>query len=104
MKVLTAIRNGDLDDKLDRIINAARDRQRLIKQMAADELEVGDEVRLVNLRPKYLTQWNGRITGRTVAKGRDAFVLDLIDAPPVFRRFKTQGITVPIECVVKLDA
>lgn len=53
--VIMAIGQGMLDDQLDLIIEAARNRREIAATRKAINLDSGDEFHIVNISPKYLS-------------------------------------------------
>lgn len=64
-QVVTAIVTGAVDGDLDAINQALRDRYKIVRAqksaIAAATVKVGDKVRIVNLRPKYLAGLTGTV-------------------------------------------
>lgn len=92
--VIAAIVNGEVDDSLDRIRQAIKDRENTIASVALYTLDVGDRVRLKGLSPKYLNGLTGTIVSRPRGNSK-RFGVKLDTPHPRF------GSTVrpPVQCV-----
>lgn len=87
-EVVSGILNGTYDDLLETIIDAIDSRKETIAQIKALSLNVGDRVRMVKVRPKYLAGTEGVIK----AKGKGKFelqILDIEDLDPRIKKFLT---------------
>lgn len=87
-EVVSGILNGTYDDLLETIIDAIDSRKGTIAEIKALSLTVGDRVRMVKVRPKYLAGTEGVIK----AKGKGKFelqILDLEDLDPRIKKFLT---------------
>lgn len=107
MKILGAIDTGKLDRYLDELSRAIRARREVIRHREAmvnvETLKKGDRVRLVNLRPKYLTQYDAIIVKPALARNNEpGFVIDLDTDLVRVGRYSTKGVTVPASCVEKI--
>lgn len=61
-QVVLAVRNGELDEDLDLIAAVIKARQNWLSAEAVYELNVGDTVKFVNIRPQYLQRHTGTVT------------------------------------------
>lgn len=64
LHVTSAILNGNHDDELDSIVEAARARQKAVRDVEAASLRTGHYVELVGISPKYLEGARGHVVER----------------------------------------
>lgn len=102
--LLKDIYEGTFDDHLDQIIDAARERSRTARKIAAAAIEPGDEIRIVNLSPKYLCN----IKGATLIKVTgDKAMIQLPETAKFGRgygRYYSSDLTttIPVSCMEAL--
>jgi hypothetical protein len=94
-----AIYGGVLDADLDKIIEAARERRKILDGRRTADLQVGDKVRLIRGNPKYL---NGAVG--TVGRVMYEYVMLNLDQPVVGPNGKRwyQGIRCPKSIIEKV--
>lgn len=63
-EILKAIQNGEVDDGLAAIARMAQDRRKFTSRRVAAQAQVGDRVRLMNIRPKGLDGATGVVRDR----------------------------------------
>lgn len=101
-KVLTLISRAN-EGELEQINLQLRLRYEALRAQrttnALRTIKVGDEVRITNIKPRYLTGLRGKVTGLRGTK----FIIDL-DNPIVgrSRRFH-RGIIIPATCLQKVS-
>lgn len=83
--LINDILDGELDDHLDALIDAAQARKDTTAKLRAARLQVGDKVRLMNIRPKYLSG----ATGTVESKGDTRMRIKLDDVS--LRRVRAKG-------------
>lgn len=75
------INAGYWDEGLDAIIEFAAARRRYLRQQKGAKNQVefkhGDEVRVINIKPKYLTGITGKINKQRMPARRDCIVVDI---------------------------
>lgn len=94
-EVITAALSGDLDDGLDGIIAACNERRVIVSRSLYHTLKVGDRVRFMNGRPKYMVGVEGTVVGKKQSK----LVVDLDESRG---RFNGKGVVCPPSCLEKL--
>jgi hypothetical protein len=93
--VITAALSGDIDEGLDGIIAACGERKKVLSRSLYYTLNIGDRVRFVNGRPKYMIGVHGTVVGKKQSK----LVVDLDETRG---RFGSKGILCPPSCLEKL--
>lgn len=93
ISVVESIRTGEMDKVLDQISDAIR----LRKQFLTLSLTVGDEVRLLDVSPRYLSGQLAVVTGFKTSR----IVVELKN-PPVNSKWE-RSIRVPRTCVEKVQ-
>lgn len=68
-QLMDEILGGQHDELLDAIIDTAHTRKKAVAHSRARNIEVGDIIRTVNVRPKYLAG----VTGAVASKGDKSF-------------------------------
>ena len=99
--VIRAISRGELDDVLDRIVLAIKERKRAAGRETLYSVRPGDKVALTGLRPAYLNGMTGTVTGT-----RNTRILVALDNPPTDGGRFSNGhpLAVPAACVTKREA
>ena len=60
-QLINAVNDGDFDDDLQQIIAACQDRWKAVRIAKVRAANEGDDVRLDNLSPKYLTDYDATL-------------------------------------------
>lgn len=98
---------GAHDESLDALIDAAHTRKKALAKIRATQVQVGDRVRLVDIRPKYIDGATGTVTDRTSKGFRvqpDDHAMARITARRGQRYLDMAGtIGVPETCVEPID-
>ena len=93
--VIRAITTGELDDALERIVFAVKERKRAVARTLLVTIEPGEKVELTGLRPQYLNGLVGKVTGT-----RGQRILVTLDNPAEAGRFASRGqLAVPSACI-----
>lgn len=83
--IIDLIDGGELDDKLDILIDAAVTRRNYLRDMRGAmnkaTLSTGTRVRLVNIRPKYMIGIQGTISNKSPQRRGDM----MVDIDPMYR-------------------
>jgi len=99
LAVLRGIALGTFDDKLEEITTAAVHRRRELQRqrsvVAMVEFQVGDKVKLRNLRPKHV---NGKVV-EIVAKRQTKLTVKYVNREDGIDRFGMLPFNVPAGCV-----
>lgn len=94
--IVIDIINGKHDADLSAILAAAAERSKIVKKtvgaVTLRQINVGQKVRLLAIRPKYMIGKIGIVVDKTTSK----FVVDFIDETG---RFGCGRVTVPASCV-----
>jgi hypothetical protein len=98
-QVITAILTGVCDSELDRVSEVTRERQKIVGQMNAVRLKVGDRVELFGLSPKTLNGLIGEVS--TAPRGRGSKRFDVkLDHETFHRGRVTDTIHgIPAQCL-----
>lgn len=89
-KIVRAIIDGKFDEDLERLTRAIKQRRESLVAAFYAELEVGDRIRLVHVKPKYLAGSTGIVTGFS----GDRVIIDLDSAITSGRKRWSTGIRV----------
>lgn len=103
-KMLVLISKAD-NDELDILVTAIKARHRVLHHektaQAMRLLEVGDRVRLMNLKPRYLNGIQGTIIARTGTK----FSVEMDQSAPSRAQYRYGGIVrCPAGCLELIEA
>lgn len=91
--ILTAIANGEADDRFEEVYAAIKARKKVVASIRAASTKVGDKVRLANLRPKYLAGMTGTVQ-RIQGNGNFVVALDSEYINEAFRYIDDGGCLV----------
>lgn len=97
--ILDQIIGGQHDNDLDLIISTVQDRKQIIARRVVDELEIGDTVRLKNLRPKYMVGAKATVASGIRQKRLSVTLIDGAGKYPAGAE-----VTVQPQMVEKVDA
>jgi hypothetical protein len=96
-EVILALNAGELDDVLDVLSQAVRERKRIAGMVTLATVKPGDKIELAGLRPSYLNGLTGTVTGT-----RNTRILVTLDQPGLAGKYANRGtLAVPAACIVR---
>jgi len=92
--IVAEVLSGKLDDHLSYISKTVRGRREELTSIVAASLQMGDAVKIIDIKPKYMIG----VTAKIVRVNRKRAVVDL---DRDFDRYRGE-ITVPLACLQKI--
>lgn len=102
-EVLSAITAGQFDANLEAIESRIHDRQK--QRATADflQLKVGDKIRFVNIRPKFLIGLYGTLASPFVSGRKNMRAEIKVENTPYAQKYAGRTLQIPISCIQKVN-